>query len=469
MTLEKMVKTGNVEVLGAFTRVPKGRGWKPSYFSIWQGIQQAVASGCLNLELYKSLMQQEANKLTQDYETQKDNLAYWPECHVDPQKLGNKKEKEELKKWLKQIAFINHLGPYKGFLFPTTFGEKLEIIERDTFRSAYAENGFQGTIPSAIRSAVSDQELQKILETEGLIGINDKSTVYSYKINTGSITLPEECKDVMTLYGNLIANKLSVQPGAGFTIDYMLSQADSQFVLQPIELHTTPLGIYHDFKNTGKENLTDEYVANLSGLSDKIALLTTEYYLKNGFYGSELKALAAKLTAAGVTAAIVTCDSVFDKPEEWLFVPYKADFTKVNGVNMTISAQQGVELEDKAVVNNLLQKLQVPGVVKPISKIIGEVPSFYQHGKTFCKEGNIVADLEQYTKWKQQDGFPDMVVIKPIVHHQWNPQILNLADPNDGKVLFKHIERYRDIIVENMVKNNPILGNGEIRVTYIVK
>ncbi len=456
----------DTELLGVITRTPKGLGWKPSYFKVWEALADSCAGEELTEERYQIVLAEETAALQQDYQAQKANLAYWPECKADPTRLNKSAEKDELKRWLKEIAFINHLGPYKGWLFPTTFGLTLDAVVREGYRVAFSEQG-DVAVPEEIYYAVNDQQLQEVLIAQGLVTATGKSKVYSYKVNKGQVSLPHALREVMEEYGRVVAQEIGMSVGGGFTIDYMVSQKSGQLVLQPIELHLTPLGIVHDLRETGAEQVAANYAKRLAGYYPKIVIFPSPYCFSNGFYGSEIERIAGLLTDGGAEVKITANPT--EIPEGWAVLPYRADVTLLQGKKSIVDIQRGAELENKFAVNQLLQRLEIEGVVKPSSTTIQSVPEWYLKGVTFTKPATRALEVGRYYEWKKAQQLPDSIVIKPIQHHDWNPQILHLGDVGDAKTLFRHIERYGEVIVEEMVTPNLILGNGELRVFYQVK
>ena len=462
-SLDALVET---ELLGIITRAPKGLGWKPSYFEVWKKVADDCQKGQLTEERYVALLAEETAALQQDYKTQKANLTHWPECKADPHKLNKSAEREELKRRLKEIAFINHLGPYKGWLFPTTFGTTLNAVIGEGFRVAYSERE-ESPIPIEVQTAVSDQELQEVLTAHGLVTATGKSQIYSYKVNTGQVSLPVGLREVMEEYGEAVAQEIGMRSGGGFTVDYMISERNGKPILQPIELHPTPLGIVHDLRETGAEQAAHHYARNLAGHYPEIVIFPSPYCLENGFYGSEIRKIAELVASYGARVKITT------NPEEipggWAVLPYRADVTLLEGKDTIVDPQRGAELENKFIVNQLLRELEIEGVVKPSSTTLHSVPDWYQKGSTFTKPTVRGQEVGQYYQWRMEQQLPDLVVIKPIQHHEWNPKILHLGDIGDAKTLFKHVERYGEVLVEEMVNPNLILGNGELRVFYQVK
>src|SRR3989338_61456 len=240
-----------VELLGAITRAPKALGWKPSYFQVWDHflaqLEAGMGVGGTTAEgpnLYAQALQSEEKALQDDYFAQQENIIHWPECKVRFDKLHKNSEKQKFKRWLKELAFLNHLGPYKVWLFPTTFGPSLEVLVGDGFRSVHPEVNHQGVVPAGLESAVSDFELLQVLRQNDCIGENGKNTIYTYKVNRGNIVLPYSVHDTLLHLGQKVAEVISFSDGASFTIDVMLSgggKNGTNLTLNPIELHTTPL------------------------------------------------------------------------------------------------------------------------------------------------------------------------------------------------------------------------------------
>ena len=463
----KNINNENINLLGLFTRTPKGLGWEPSYMEVWQNLWEILENGELNQEVYGKLLLKETELLKNDCYKQKELLSYWPEFNVNLSKINKNSKKNELKKWLKEIAYINHLGPYKGWLFQTNFSSSLEIKVGEGFRSIHPEKGFTGSIPNKLFGAVNDKDLQEILEEHQLIKEDGKSQIYTYKVNKGEICLPTEIYQIMLDYAKKLNLEIGFSKGGTFTVDYMLSEENGQMILQPIELHLTPLGIIHDFKNIGAEDYTKLFANTLAASYQKIMIYTNPSCMNNGFYSTEINGIANYLKNNGCQV-LVSTDPNDIPSKEWFVFPYNGDFKKLNGEKTTLPTSKGIELESKSKVNELLKNSQIGSVIKPKSQIITKIPSFYNKGKTFVKPKNINKDLFSYKTWKEESQITNGVVIKPIEHHHWSPQILNLNDINDGKILFKYLEKYDEIIVEEMVKPNLILGNGEIRVFYQV-
>src|SRR3989338_5600725 len=110
----------------------------------------------------------------------------------------------------------------------------------------------------------------------------------------------------MEEYGEAVAQEIGMNSGGGFTIDYMVSEKKGELVLQPIELHLTPLGIVHDLRDTGAEQVAHHYARNLAEHYPEIVIFPSPYCLENGFYGSEIRNLAELVASYRARVKITT-------------------------------------------------------------------------------------------------------------------------------------------------------------------